>query len=130
MQIYKEFTFEAAHHLPQAPQGHPNARVHGHSFRVRVTLSGRPAPQTGLIVHFGDLEEALGQIKARLDHRYLNDIKGLETPTLEHLALWIWEQLAPLYPGLDQVEISRDTCHEGCIYRGPQRTDRGATDER
>ncbi len=121
MQIYKEFTFEAAHRLPQAPQGHPNARIHGHSFRVRVTLSGHPDPATGVILHFGDLEERLAQLRQALDHHYLNEIEGLETPTLEHIALWIWERLSPVLHGLEQVEVARDSCREGCIYRGPER---------
>lgn len=119
MQIYKEFTFEAAHHLPQAPTGHPNARIHGHSFRVRVTLSGEPDPETGIIVHFGKLDKALSQLKEQLDHHYLNDIDGLETPTLEHIALWIWQKICPQFSGLKQIEVARDTCFEGCIYRGP-----------
>ncbi len=118
MQIYKEFTFEAAHHLPQAPAGHPNARLHGHSFRVRVAVSGQPDPGTGVIVHFGDIEQALAKLKDRLDHRYLNEIEGLETPTLEHITIWIWQQLETVLPGLVEIEVARDSCHEGCIYRG------------
>ena len=118
MLIYKEFTFEAAHHLPQAPKGHPNARVHGHSFRVRVTISGQPDAKTGVIVHFGDIETTLSRLKERLDHHYLNEIEGLETPTLEHITIWLWRQLKAVYPGLEEIEVARDTCREGCIYRG------------
>lgn len=118
MLIYKEFTFEAAHHLPQAPAGHPNARIHGHSFRVRVSLSGRPDPKTGVIVHFGDIDATLGKLKERLDHHYLNEIEGLETPTLEHITIWIWQELKAVYPGLEEIEVARDTCREGCVYRG------------
>ena len=76
MRIYKEFTFEAAHVLPSAPIGHPNARVHGHSFRVRVTLDGEPDAQTGYVVHFDDVEAALAGVREALDQHFLNDIDG------------------------------------------------------
>lgn len=120
MRIYKEFTFEAAHVLPSAPIGHPNARVHGHSFRVRVTLDGEPDAQTGLVVHFDDVEAALGDVREALDHRFLNDIEGLETPTLERIAMWLWDRLHNRLPGLAEIQVARDTCREGCIYRGPR----------
>jgi 6-pyruvoyltetrahydropterin/6-carboxytetrahydropterin synthase len=123
MRIYKDFGFEAAHFLPTAAAGHPNSRMHGHSFHVRVTIAGEPDPETGLIFHFGDLEEALGQVKKKLDHRCLNEIAGLQVPTLERIVKWIWEELEPAVPGLDEVHLSRPSCGEGCIYSGIRRTD-------
>ncbi|HEY6921663.1 MAG TPA: 6-carboxytetrahydropterin synthase, partial [Methyloceanibacter sp.] len=77
MRVYKEFTFEAAHLLPSAPPGHPNARVHGHSFRVRVTVDGEPNEETGVVIHFDDLEAATADVRDALDHRFLNDLQGL-----------------------------------------------------
>lgn len=119
MRIYKEFTFEAAHFLPSAQPGTPNARIHGHSFRVKVTLDGLPQVETGLIFHLGDVETALEAVQEKLDHRFLNeDVEGLEWPTLEHLAMWIWSQLSDQLPGLYEVAVMRDSCGEGCIYRG------------
>ncbi len=120
MRIYKEFTFEAGHFLPSAPAGHPNSRLHGHSFLVRVTLEGEPDPDTGLIADFEDLSAKLGAIEDKLDHRLLNEVKGLEIPTLERIAAWVWRELAPLVPGLAEVQLSRPACREGCIYSGPQ----------
>ena len=120
MRIYKEFYFEAAHFLPTAPAGHPNWRVHGHSFRVRVTVAGEPDAATGLVVHFEELEAALDEAREALDHRMLNEIEGLELPTLERISLWLWDHLHNRVPGLAEVEIVRDSCHEGCVYRGPQ----------
>lgn len=120
MRIYKEFTFEAAHVLPSAPIGHPNARVHGHSFRARVTLDGEPDAETGYVVHFDDVEAALADVREVLDHRFLNDIDGLEAPTLERIAIWLWDRLHNKLPGLAEIQVARDTCHEGCIYRGPR----------
>ena len=119
MRIYKEFFFEAAHYLPSAPPGTPNARVHGHSFRVRLTLEGQPDPQTGLVLHFGTLSDTIKSIHEKLDHRFLNDIDTLPFPTLEHLAIHIWQECAPALPGLAEVHVSRDSCMEGCIYTGP-----------
>ena len=121
MRVYKEFTFEAAHLLPSAPPGHPNARVHGHSFRVRVFVDGEPNDDTGVVVHLDDLEAATKDARDALDHRFLNDIEGLAAPTLEHIAMWLWDRLHNCLPGLAEIEVARDTCHEGCIYRGPQR---------
>jgi len=120
MRIYKEFHFEAAHFLPSAPPGHPNARVHGHSFRVRVTVDGEPDPETGLVLHLEDLESALENARDALDHRLLNEVEGLAAPTLERVAVWLWDRLHNRLPGLAEIEIARDSCHEGCIYRGPR----------
>jgi 6-pyruvoyltetrahydropterin/6-carboxytetrahydropterin synthase len=119
MRIYKEFFFEAAHFLPSAPPGHPNARVHGHSFRVRITVDGEPDEDTGIIVHFDELEAAITDARDALDHRMLNEIEGLSAPTLERITMWLWDRLHNRLPGLVEIEIARDSCHEGCIYYGP-----------
>lgn len=118
MQIYKEFTFEAAHFLPSATPGHANARIHGHSFHVRVTIEGERDPATGLVFHFDDLAAAIADTRALLDHQFLNEIDGIGAPTLENITIWVWNRLAAKVPGLWEVHISRPTCHEGCIYRG------------
>lgn len=119
MRIYREFLFEAAHFLPSAPPGHPNSRIHGHSFRARVLIDGNPDPQTGVVFHFDELSAAMEEARDALDHRLLNDIEGLDRPTLECIAIWLWTRLANRVPGLAQIEIHRDSCREGCIYQGP-----------
>ena len=119
MRIYKEFGFEAAHHLPSAPKGHPNSRIHGHSFRAVVWLEGEPDPETGLIRHFGSLLDVLSEVREKLDHHYLNEVPGLEVPTLENICVWIWNELSPKLRRLARVEVHRDTCREGCVYDGP-----------
>ena len=121
MRIYKDFHFEAAHFLPSAAPGTANARVHGHSFRARVLIEGEPDPTTGYIVHFDELTAAISDTQEALDHRFLNDVEGLSAPTLERIAIWIWNRLSNRVPGLCQVEVHRDSCDEGCIYRGPSR---------
>ena len=120
MRIYKEFSFEAAHFLPSAPPGHPNARVHGHSFRVRVTLDGEPDETTGVVMHLDDVESAVADAREALDHRFLNEVDGLSQPTLERISIWLWERLHNRLPGLTEIEVARDSCHEGCVYRGPR----------
>ena len=119
MRIYKDFHFEAAHYLPSAAPGTANARVHGHSFRARVTLAGEPDPQTGYVVHFDDLAAAIKDAQAELDHRLLNDVPGLAAPTLERIAVWLWNRLDNRVAGLAEITIARDSCHEGCVYTGP-----------
>jgi 6-pyruvoyltetrahydropterin/6-carboxytetrahydropterin synthase len=119
MRIYKEFLFEAAHYLPTTPLGSPNARVHGHSFRARVTIEGVPGVETGYVFHFDELAGNMAEAQEALDHRLLNEIDGLEAPTLERIAMWLWNRLQNRVPGLAEIEIARDSCHEGCVYSGP-----------
>ena len=118
MQLFKEFSFDAAHKLDFLPQGHPCARLHGHSFQVEVVINGQP-DENGLIVDFGTFEEELGRVRAELDHMYLNDIAGLEKPTLERLTEWIWQRLEDRLVGLSEITIRRDSNREGCTYFGP-----------
>ena len=117
MEIYKDFRFEAAHRLPNVPEGHKCARLHGHSYLVRVTIAGEMDPATGWIIDFDNIESAFSPILVQLDHHYLNEIPGLENPTSEHLARWIWGQLKAILPELIEIEI-RETCDTGCRFKG------------
>ena len=119
VEIYKEFRFEAAHRLPNVPATHKCARLHGHSFRVRVVVKGDVGETTGWVIDFDDIRVAFEPILARLDHYYLNEIDGLENPTSERLAEWIWIRLAPRLPGLARLEVM-ETCTSGCVYAGPE----------
>ena len=118
MEIYKDFTFEAAHRLPNVPEGHKCARLHGHSYLVTITISGPVGADTGWVADFADLSAAFAPLRDQLVHWYLNDIAGLENPTSEVLAMWIWDRLVPALPTLSAVGI-RETCTSGCTYRGP-----------
>lgn len=117
MRLFKEFTFEAAHRLPNVPEGHKCARLHGHSFVVRISVDGEVGEQSGWVMDFGDIKAAFKPLYERLDHYYLNEIQGLENPTSENLARWIWRELSPSLPQLSAVEI-RETCTSGCVYSG------------
>jgi 6-pyruvoyltetrahydropterin/6-carboxytetrahydropterin synthase len=117
MEIWREFTFEAAHRLPHVPEGHKCARLHGHSFRVEVHVHGPLDPTLGWVMDFGELKAAWRPLHETLDHHYLNDVPGLENPTSEVLARWIWGRLAPTVPGLSEIVV-RETCTSGCRYRG------------
>lgn len=119
MEIFKEFSFEAAHRLPNVPTDHKCARLHGHSFQVRIVVAGEVGEQSGWIMDFGDLKKAFRPVWEQLDHHYLNEIEGLENPTSENIAIWIWQQLKPGLPELSRIEI-RETCTSGCIYHGPE----------
>lgn len=119
MRIYKEFFFEAAHRQPGALPGDPTGRIHGHSFRVRVSVDGEPDPESGFVVSFDHLMDAIAGAREELDHRFLNDIPGLETPTLERIAVWLWQCLGRKIKGLSEVMVARDSCLEGCVYVGP-----------
>jgi 6-pyruvoyltetrahydropterin/6-carboxytetrahydropterin synthase len=117
VEIFKEFTFEAAHRLPNVPADHKCARLHGHSYRVVIHLDGPIDESAGWVVDFADIDCAMRPLLDRLDHYYLNEVDGLENPTSEVLARWIWEHLGSTLPGLSQVDV-RETCTSGCSYRG------------
>lgn len=120
-EITKAFQFDAAHFLPHAAPGHPNARVHGHSFTVEVTLQGVPDPKTGLIVDFATIEAELAQLREGLDHHFLNEIEDLGAPTLENLARYIFERLSRRLNGLTRVTVRRPSCREACTYQPASR---------
>jgi 6-pyruvoyltetrahydropterin/6-carboxytetrahydropterin synthase len=115
IEVFKEFTFEAAHRLPNVAPDHKCARLHGHSFHVSIHVEGELGPESGWVMDFADIERAFSPLHEQLDHRYLNDIDGLENPTSERVAVWIWERLA--LPGLTKVVV-RETCTAGVEFRG------------
>jgi 6-pyruvoyltetrahydropterin/6-carboxytetrahydropterin synthase len=117
MEIWKEFSFDAAHLLPNVPEGHKCRRLHGHTYTVRIYVRGEPDENVGWIVDFADIKEAFDPILERLDHYYLNEIEGLENPTAEMLARWIWRRVEPRLDGLSRIEI-QETCTSGCTYEG------------
>lgn len=122
MEIFKIFSIEAAHRLPRVPQGHKCARLHGHSFQVELRVSGPVGADSGWVQDFADIKAAFKPLYAQLDHHYLNEVEGLENPTSENLARWIWERLRPSLPALSQV-IVKETCTSGCIYQGEDDSD-------
>lgn len=117
MQIYKSFTIEAAHRLPNVPDEHKCARLHGHSFRIEIHVRGAVDPTLGWVMDFADVKRAFQPIDDALDHRYLNDIPGLENPTSENLARWIWQRIKPSLPLLHKIVVN-ETCTSGCEYTG------------
>ncbi|HWK46404.1 MAG TPA: 6-carboxytetrahydropterin synthase QueD [Stellaceae bacterium] len=114
LEITKEFRFDAAHFLPGMPPGHAYRRMHGHSFRVAVTLAGTPDPETGWIADFSEIEAALTRLRDALDHTTLNDLPGLANPTLELIAGWIAARLVEVLPTLRRVSLHRDSVGETC----------------
>lgn len=117
MDIYKEFSIEAAHRLPNVPESHKCARLHGHSFHIEVHVAGPVDPHLGWVMDFADIKQAFKPIEDLLDHNYLNDIPGLENPTSENLARYIWRDLKPKLPLLSKIVV-RETCTSGCTYSG------------
>jgi 6-pyruvoyltetrahydropterin/6-carboxytetrahydropterin synthase len=116
-EIFHEFAFDAAHRLPNVPEGHKCARIHGHSYQVMVHVTGSVGDDSGWVMDFGDLKAAFRPLMDQLDHYYLNDVPGLENPTSENLARWIWERLKPSLIDLSAVTV-RETGKSGCTFRG------------
>ena len=121
MDIFKVFRIEAAHRLPNVPAGHKCANLHGHSFAVELNVCGLPDAHSGWVMDFADIKAAFQPLYEQLDHHYLNDIPGLENPTSEQLAIWIWQRLKPQLPLLSEVDV-HETCTSGCRYRGDRET--------
>ena len=117
MEIFKAFTLESAHRLPNVPAGHKCARVHGHSFRVEIHVRGPVDAHLGWVMDFADVKAAFQPLYQQLDHHYLNDVPGLENPTSENLARWIWQRLRPALPQLSAVVV-HETCTSGARYTG------------
>ncbi len=119
MDLRRTFQFEAAHLLPHLPETHKCRRLHGHSFQVEIVVTGDVDPSFGWVMDYADVKAAFKPLWERLDHYYLNEVKGLENPTSENLAIWIWNDLKPRLPLLSEVVVA-ETCTAKCVYRGPR----------
>lgn len=117
MELRRTFQFEAAHRLPHVPPGHKCARLHGHSFQVEVVVEGPVDPHLGWVMDYADIKAAFAPLYQRVDHHFLNEIPGLENPTSERIAEWIWSQLKPNLPLLAEVVVA-ETCTARCVFRG------------
>ena len=117
VELRKTFQFEAAHLLPKLPAAHKCRRLHGHSIQTEIVVTGECDPQLGWLMDYADISELFKPLWEQLDHHYLNDIRGLENPTSENIAVWIWERLKPTLPLLSEVVVA-ETCTARCVYRG------------
>ena len=117
MELRKTFQFEAAHLLPLLPKAHKCRRLHGHSFTVEIAVCGELDPRLGWVMDYAEISKIFRPIWEKLDHRYLNEVKGLENPTSENIAIWIWKRLKPSLPALTEVIVA-ETCTARCVYRG------------
>lgn len=115
MEIYKAFTFDAAHRLTGVPKGHKCARLHGHTYALIVYCGGEPDAATGMIVDYADMAAVVERRLASIDHHYLNNIPGLENPTTENLCRWLWPRLKAELPQLSRIEL-KESSTTGCIY--------------
>jgi 6-pyruvoyltetrahydropterin/6-carboxytetrahydropterin synthase len=114
--IYKDFTFEAAHKLPFVPDAHKCSKLHGHSFKVRVSVEDK-LNHMGWVIDYADIKSACEPVIEVLDHSYLNELPELNNPTSENIARWLWNEIQPKLTILSEIEV-KETCNTGCIYRG------------
>lgn len=129
VELRKTFQFEAAHLLPRLPESHKCRRLHGHSFRAEIVVAGECDPQLGWLIDYDEITRQFRPLFEQLDHRYLNDVPGLDNPTSEHLARWIWDRLKPRLPLLVEVVVA-ETCTARCVYRGADSPSRGRASDR
>ena len=123
LELRKTFQFESAHLLPRLPKTHKCRRLHGHSFQVEIVVKGECDSRLGWVMDYAAISEAFKPLWRKLDHRYLNEVAGLENPTSENIAIWIWNRLAPRLPLLSEVVVA-ETCTARCVYRGTGRRSR------
>lgn len=116
-EIVKDFSFEAAHRLPEVDADHPCRNIHGHTYQVSIHVAGSLHPRMGWLIDFHDLESRVSPVLARLDHRLLNEVEGLENPTAERIAAWIWHRLEPHLPGLAQVVVHENPTSRALVRR-------------
>jgi 6-pyruvoyltetrahydropterin/6-carboxytetrahydropterin synthase len=117
MDLRKTFQFEAAHLLPHLPKTHKCRRLHGHSFKVEIVVTGECHPELGWVMDYADITKAFQPLWQQLDHYYLNEVRGLDNPTSENIAKWIWKKLKPDLPLLSEIVVA-ETCTAKCVYRG------------
>jgi len=117
MLIYKQFSFDSAHFLPNVPKGHKCGGMHGHTYQLTVFVEGEINPQTGWIIDFAELKKAVSPVIEEIDHKLLNDFPGLENPTCELLAVWLWKKIQPRLPSLKRIEL-KETLTSGVVYEG------------
>ena len=117
MQLFKKFTFDAAHFLPNVPEGHKCREIHGHTYQLTVVLEGTPDANLGWVLDFADLKRAIEPVIQQVDHKFLNQVPGLENPTCEYIAIWLWNQLKPVLPLLSKIELY-ETPTSGVVYDG------------
>jgi 6-pyruvoyltetrahydropterin/6-carboxytetrahydropterin synthase len=117
IELRKTFQFEAAHLLPRLPESHKCRRLHGHSFKAEIVVAGESDPQLGWLMDYAQISAAFKPLWEQLDHRYLNEVAGLDNPTSENIAAWIWDRLRPRLPELTEVVVA-ETCTAACVYRG------------
>ena len=118
MEIFRDFVFDAAHRLDNLPEGHKCARVHGHTYRLTVHLAGPVGEQSGWILDFAEIKRRVEPVLSLIDHRMLNEVEGLEQPTVERIAMWLWERLSGPLPELVRITL-REGVSSGCVYEGP-----------
>lgn len=117
MTIYKQFTFDAAHFLPNVPEGHRCRQVHGHTYHLTIFVSGPVQAQEGWVIDFKELKAVVKPLVDKLDHSMLNEIPALKNPTAENVARWFWQSIQPELPGLRRIEL-KETPTSGVIYEG------------
>ncbi len=117
VRLVKEYRFEAAHRLPNVPAEHKCQRLHGHSFKIELSIAGLTDPNIGWFIDYGDVDAIWQPIHDVLDHNYLNEVEGLENPTSENLAHWLWQRIKPSLPSLVRVTVY-ETCDARCEYEG------------
>jgi 6-pyruvoyltetrahydropterin/6-carboxytetrahydropterin synthase len=117
MIIYKQFSFDSAHFLPNVPEGHKCRNIHGHTYHLTVYVEGRVLGHEGWVFDFGDLKKIMSPVLDTLDHHLLNEVDGLANPTAELLAVWIWDQIKPFVTGLKRIDL-KETPTSGVIYEG------------
>ena len=115
LELRQHFQIESARFLPNLSASHPCHRMHGHSFKITLTLVGEADPKLGWVIDYHQIETAMRPLLSQLDHRVLNEVPGLENPTSEMLCVWLFERSQKLLPQLKKVTVA-ETANTECSY--------------
>jgi 6-pyruvoyltetrahydropterin/6-carboxytetrahydropterin synthase len=109
--------FDAAHTLRREIDAEGSKRIHGHTYRIEVSVQGQPDPTTGMVIDLGFLRQRLSGVREQLDHHLLDEVSGLGIPTLENIAAFIANSMDNLRPPLSSVRVWRDGIGDACLLQ-------------
>jgi 6-pyruvoyltetrahydropterin/6-carboxytetrahydropterin synthase len=115
--LARKFRFEASHSLSHLPDDHPCHNLHGHSYALEIEVSGEVDEDSGFLLDYAEIKKAVQPLLDNLDHKHLNDVDGLEKPTTELIARWLWNRIKPALPQLSRIAI-QETPTTRCEYKG------------
>lgn len=113
-ELSQQFFFEAAHTLDREIDAISSKRIHGHTYHAEVSVQGPRNPHTGMVVDIALLRREIERIRSMLDHAFLDEVEGVDKPTLENLSAFIANHFANFEPPISSVRVWREASGDSC----------------